>query len=340
MVLGFIMAQISQEIVVANTFGFATTPSELLANHEQRVSEFVIQFESESREFVPSWTGFSTDDGKLKISLKPLDSRENWFDLGTWSLNGQKSSKNDQSSLFGDVYTDTFISKSPLRSIKVRLEAVGNAKFESFQLSSRQDWGSDYIGLRMAISPLNVPMRAQMSYPGGNVLCSPTSVSMILSYWGSVLERSELNLDVPIVQKGVYDPAWPGTGNWSFNTAFAGSQPGMKGYVTRLRGIGDIEDWLRHKIPVACSVSSAMLKGAEKPADNDGHIVVVVGEDEAGNLIFNDPGRNVVRMTYLREDFDRAWARSGRTVYLVYPKFWRIPSAGPWEEKLIQEKSR
>ena len=53
--------------------------------------------------------------------------------------------------------------------------------------------------------------------------------------------------------------------------------------------------------------------------------------DEAGNPVFNDPGRNVVRMTYDRAAFDRAWASSGRAVYVVYPDSWPIPAtSGPW----------
>ena len=81
---------------------------------------------------------------------------------------------------------------------------------------------------------LPVPTRSQLDYAGGGAWCSPTSVSMVLSYWSMQLGRSDLNRDVPEVAAAVYDPGWPGTGNWSFNTAYAGSFPGMRAYVTRL----------------------------------------------------------------------------------------------------------
>ena len=46
-----------------------------------------------------------------------------------------------------------------------------------------------------------------------------------------------MNLTVPEVAAVVYDDSFAGTGNWPFNTAFAGSFPGMRSYVTRLDDI-------------------------------------------------------------------------------------------------------
>lgn len=179
---------------------------------------------------------------------------------------------------------------------------------------------------------VDAPQRCQGDYPNGGVLCSPTSVSMILAHWSNVRGETALDSDVPEVAEGVYDVAWKGTGNWPFNVAFAGSKPGMVGYVTRLRSLNDLERWTEKGIPLACSVSYAMLKGGPNREDNDGHLVLLLGFDQDGNPVFNDPGRKAVRLTYKRSDFQRAWESSGRTVYVVYPRSVAPPrtSGAPW----------
>jgi len=107
-----------------------------------------------------------------------------------------------------------------------------------------------------------------MAYPNGGALCSPTTVSMLMTYWSRMLKRPELDHNVPDIVKAVYDPNWRGTGNWPFNTAYAGSYKGMRGYVTRMCDISEIEDWIVNGIPVGLSVSYDRLRGrASEAAD-------------------------------------------------------------------------
>src|SRR5690606_271522 len=74
-----------------------------------------------------------------------------------------------------------------------------------------------------------VKRRSQVDYPEGvSSWCSPTATSMILSFWSTNLMRADLDYDVPEVVAAVNDPNWPGTGNWPFNTAFAGSHKGIR----------------------------------------------------------------------------------------------------------------
>ncbi len=167
---------------------------------------------------------------------------------------------------------------------------------------------------------LFVPERCQGDYPNGKVICSPTSLSMIMAYWAQKLNRPELDEGVEKVCKAVHDPSWPGTGNWPFNTAYAGSFPGMRGIVAYLRSSAHLEELISKGIPVACSVSYDLLKGKGKRGKNDGHIVVCVGFTKDGDPIFNDPGRKEVRFTYDRWDFEKAWATSNRATYLVFPE--------------------
>jgi hypothetical protein len=86
-------------------------------------------------------------------------------------------------------------------------------------------------------------------------------------------------------------------------------------------------------VPVAISVAYNLLQGNGKPAGGDGHLLILVGFNAEGDPVFNDPGwSKQIRQTYKRANFERAWAASGRTVYLVYPEGRKLPKAadGCW----------
>jgi len=134
---------------------------------------------------------------------------------------------------------------------------------------------------------------------------------------------------VPMGARGVNDPNWPGTGNWPFNTAFAGRFQGLRAYVVRLQGITDLEKCILAGIPPAVSLSSDLLHGKSKDFGN-GHLVVCVGFTETGDPIVHDPwarlGRGEsVRRVYPRENLIRAWTRSRGAVYLIHPETMQPP---------------
>jgi hypothetical protein len=83
---------------------------------------------------------------------------------------------------------------------------------------------------------------------------------MVLAYWAKALGRPELDLSVPEVAKGVYDKNWPGTGNWPFNTAFAGKVSGLRSYVMRLNYLADLEEYILAGVPIVLSVSYVCLR--------------------------------------------------------------------------------
>jgi hypothetical protein len=179
---------------------------------------------------------------------------------------------------------------------------------------------------------LSVPERSQMAYPNGNVLCSPTTVSMIMTYWSQKLRRPEMDLDVPEVVKGVYDMKWDGAGNWPFNTAYAGSYRGMRAYVTRMSDVSELEDWIANGIPVGLSLCYNKLRGRDgRPS---GHLVVCVGFTDEGDVIINDPGTRLnVRKTFPRKNLIAAWAYSQNAAYMIYPEDSPIPTDrfGHWD---------
>ncbi|MCE9560174.1 MAG: C39 family peptidase [Armatimonadetes bacterium] len=292
------------------------------------------------KELILSWSASALNDAPIHFQVQQITTTRptKWYTMGVWSNGPSRMSVKKQRDENGDVDTDTFFPNVPGGNIRVRIKftsppkdnqvtrvaiSATDPKLPDSAPPNKAAWGK----------PMDVSMRSQMSYKNGNVLCSPTSLSMLLLYWSQALSRPNLDHDVPDVVAGVYDKNWPGTGNWPFNTGFAAQQPGLISYVTRLRSIRDLEDWIARGVPVATSVSYDLLKGKEIKGKNDGHLVVCIGFDPEGNPVFNDPGRSKeVRQTYKRDAFRRAWENSGRTVYLVYPRTWMEPQSpgGPW----------
>ncbi|ACU97052.1 C39 family peptidase [Saccharomonospora viridis] len=177
---------------------------------------------------------------------------------------------------------------------------------------------------------LPVPRYAQNlhsgNYPeyggGGQNWCSPTSTEMVVEYWGRGPSPSELSwlpddyVDPTVAHaaRHTYDYSYEGTGNWPFNTAYA-AHYGLHGHVTRLHSLAELERYVARGIPVITSVSflESELDGAGY--GTNGHLMVVVGFTDEGDVIVNDPASNTtegVRNVYRREQFETVWQRTKR----------------------------
>jgi hypothetical protein len=136
--------------------------------------------------------------------------------------------------------------------------------------------------------------------------------------------------------EGVYDWIYDGHGNWPFNTAYAyaatqGTAQPLEGYVARFTSLEKVEEFVAAGIPVVTSI--AWDKGDMTNSyisSTNGHLLVVVGFDNVGNPIINDPAwpaDDDVQHMYLRSEFEHLWLEaSGGTVYLIYPEGYPAPS--------------
>jgi hypothetical protein len=242
----------------------------------------------------------------------------------------------------GEVKTDSLVLKRPADRLQLRVSLFGPdertvPRLKLICLSLRNStaalitqapnkaaWGRS----------LPVPERSQLSYQGGREWCSPTAVSMVLAYWSAVLKRPELDVDVSRVADGVYDPNWPGTGNWPFNTAFAGRFDGMRGCVTRLADIAELEALIAAHVPPIVSVSYDALY-ARLPDKGNGHLVICAGFTRNGDVVIDDPWADfakgdTVRHVVLRENFAKAWQHSRQTTYLIRPENWPVSYSARW----------
>jgi len=295
-------------------------------------------------ELVPSWNAGSNLALTVEVRALYPDKATKFYQLGRWSTDpdrAPRASLRGQKDADGDVQTDTLVLKRATRCLQLRLTVShldgAPVRAGSFQLplhvslcllDSHAQPAPLFPHTAAWGKTIDVPVRSQADYPEGvSSWCSPTSTAMLLAHWARELGRPELDFAVPDVAQAVFDPQWPGTGNWPFNTAFAGAQPGLRSCVARFTDVAEIERWIAHGFPVAASVSYARLKGRPQPEAGDGHLVVVVGFTADGDVIVNDPGvrRERVRRTFPRQDFSAAWASSHRTVYLVWPEDAKLP---------------
>lgn len=280
-------------------------------------------------ESIVSWNAALGAGAWLEMEAAPVEgtSAHRFYSFGTWSLDCEsppRTSIRGQRDARGVMRTDTLVLTEPADAVRLRIKLGGGATVEDLRFVSlnfhreRQGGVSPEPNRRAWGRVLEVPERSQMNYPDGNRICSPTTVSMMLAYWAARLNRPDLDVDVPAVCEGTYDPGWGGWGNWIFNMAYAGSLPGLRAYATRLDHVEDLEDWIAAGIPVGLSLCYNKLRGRSGPAS--GHLVVCVGFTETGEVVFNDGGtRKNIRKVFSREAVARAWSHSKNTVYLIHP---------------------
>jgi hypothetical protein len=302
-------------------------------------------------ELIVSWNADAPAGTFLKIEARAVSPEHStkFYTLGNWSRDNKtfpRSSVRNQKDADGKVDTDTLVLTQLANAAQIRVTLGGT----NGARPTLKFLGASFSNTRVAFQPkppnhaawgkiIATPERTQHGYPDGKGWCSPTSVSMMLAHWSEILNRPEMNLTVPEVAESVYDGAYGGTGNWVFNTAFAGSFSGMRSYVTRCNDISEVEDWIAAGIPVILSARWDWLRPG-RPLDAAGHLIVCIGFTENGDVVINDPAAHLdrgqsVRQIYKREDVVRAWSKSHQAVYLIYPIGANIPENryGHWEDR-------
>lgn len=321
-------------------------------------------------ELVPSWEARTPAGTFVTVQVRGRSadgSRSSWDTLGRWASHDtdfRRTSQGSQPDDLGTVATDTW--RVPgLRSWQVRvtlLREVGSSAIPAL----------DAVGAMVSRLPatagvttsapgaaagtvLAVPTYSQMvhqgHYPqwggGGQAWCSPTSLAMVLGYYRALPPRSrtawvgdEPARVVDHLARMTYDYGYRGTGNWPFNTAYAATRV-EEAFVTRFTSLRDAERFIAAGIPVIASITfgSDELRGTPIGA-TDGHLLVVVGFTDTGDVVVNDPAADPrqgesVRRVYDRGQFEDVWLRrgtsaggSGGLVYVVRDADHPLPARG------------
>lgn len=327
-------------------------------------------------ELVASWNADTPPGTWLQVEVSGTTSSgadTGWYVLGQWAHGDadiHRTSVPGQSNSYAQVNVDTLAVRSGMTldsyQLRVRLyraegstatPVLRSAGAMSSNVPDRFEVPISEPGVATGIE-LPVPRYAQNihagNYPqyggGGESWCSPTSTEMVVEYWGKGPTEEDMSWirpgytdpSVAHAARYTYDYSYEGTGNWSFNAAYA-AHYGLEAHVTRLHSLAELETYIARGIPVITSQSflESELDGAGY--GTAGHLMVVVGFTADGDVIANDPAADSnanVRNVYPREQFETIWQRTkrydadgevaggtGGIAYIITPLSSRRPSA-------------
>jgi hypothetical protein len=313
-------------------------------------------------ELVASWNAETPPSTWIKVEMQARGSgRETkFYTMITWASGDadiHRTSTPGQRSADGDVNIDTFKradGAAPLDSYRLRVtlyQRSDSAATPSVQMLAamvstpfKYEIPSPYDGTAI---DLQVPAFSQEEHKGefpeydggGEAWCSPTSTAMVLGALGASPSDDELEKfpgpaygdpQVDFAARYTYDWNYKGAGNWPANVAYA-THFGLEGFVTRLRSLSEAQRFIATSIPLIASINGD-LPGFLFGKTN-GHLLVIRGFDNNGDVITNDPAAKTsddVRKIYGRADFERVWlGGSGGIVYVIYPRGKALPPNVP-----------
>ena len=295
-------------------------------------------------ELVPSWEATTPKGTFVEVQVRGRSAAgtSSWDTLGRWASGDdgfRRTSQGSQTDDLARVATDTFVADGSFDSWQLRVtlnRAAGSTRTPRVDavgaVVSRIPSSTGVATSRPGVAAgtvLPVPRYSQMihegDYPeydgGGEAWCSPTSLSMVLGYYDALPPAADYawvgnhaDAVVDHVARMTYDYGYDGTGNWPFNTAYAGTRT-EQAFVTRFASLRGVERLVKARIPVITSLTfgRGQLDGAPIGSTN-GHLLVVVGFTATGDVIVNDPAastRKGVRRTYDRGQFEDAWLKRG-----------------------------
>jgi len=276
-------------------------------------------------DLVGSWNADLPKGARLEMqaSVRVAVRWTKWFSLAAID-DGTLIQADEQEDGDGRVDVDTLKLKKPADAFKYRFEIAARKKPASLRLAAvtvsdeRAPASPSAFSTGAWVTELKVKPRSQGDEQEQykHDICSPTSLAMILEFWGvkkTTVEVAEM-VRVPKTQT---------FGHWPFNVAAAASL-GLEGWVARLNGLDELEHEIAAGRPVEVSLTwgPGELSGAPIK-QTKGHLVVVIGFTDKGDVIVDDPAAPAAsgRRVYKRAEFHRAWRVNKRGLaYLLGPK--------------------
>lgn len=286
------------------------------------------------REVVPSWNIYCPVGCGSMVELRVSRDRQSWSPwlyLGRWGSYPRPKNRLTKDSS-GEVKADYFVSDAGTSYVQFRVHLLSGKADRSPLLSLFALAMSDQRGdrnLRLRTTPqekhpvslwnrqLQVPYRSQGAEDSSisSEICSPTSVSMMMAYWG---------IDVPTADVAhiAYDPDYKLYGMW-WRGVQSAAQFGLSGWVQYFRNWEEVHAWIGKGQPVVACISftTGKLKGSMTP-DSEGHVLIIVGFDDKGNPICNDPAGSSEKdgiVAYEKDEFAAAWFDKGGVGYIIAP---------------------
>ncbi|MCQ9182757.1 peptidase C39 family protein [Streptomyces sp. IBSBF 2953] len=301
-------------------------------------------------EVIASWNASTPAGAWIQIELKGTysDGKDTpWYVMGRWASGDQdvrRTSVDGQADGRSTVWTDTLAvddASTGLRiaAVRLRLTLYRRPGSEATPTVWRLGVMASDVPDRFTV-PASVPGLARElivprysqeihrgRYPeydnGGEAWCSPTSSQMIVEYWGGRLTPEQLawvdpsysDPQVCHAARYTYDYQYGGCGNWPFNAAYAATFADLRGVVTRLGSLTDLETLIAAGIPAMTSQSFLKEELTGAGYGTSGHLMTVIGFTARGDVVANDPfsaDDAAVRRVYRRREFENIWLRTKR----------------------------
>jgi hypothetical protein len=211
---------------------------------------------------------------------------------------------------------DEVMSSRPLEAVRLRIRCRGPMP---------DTWlASLSVAAELHVDPgvppgsgtaISVPALSQLGEDPAIALrvCSPTSVAMVLQYWGRPATAAAVAADVFHAGTDRYG-IWPAA-------IRAAAARGVAGYLLRFPDWTSAAWCLSRRLPIIASVKyeAGELRGAPIDATT-GHLIVLTGY-ENGVVLANDPAATTVDAVprrYRREDLTRAWLERRGIGYVLF----------------------
>ena len=214
------------------------------------------------------------------------------------------------------VDIDEVTSTRPLEAVRLRIRSCGplpDAWLASLSVAA-DDHADPGVppGSGTAVS---VPALSQVGEDPAIALriCSPTSVAMVLRYWGRPATAAAVAAEVFHAETDRYG-VWPAA-------IRAAAARGVAGYLLRFPDWTSAAWCLSRRIPIIASVKYAVgeLRGAPMDATT-GHLIVLTGYED-GVVLANDPAAPTVETVprrYRRDELTRAWLGRRGIGYVLF----------------------
>ena len=258
----------------------------------------------------------------IEVRVESEETRSPWLYVGDWGVlpsDLQRTTEFDG----GRIDIDYFRSDRTYDRAQARVRAfhvdgsTGECALHRIALSATSP-----VTLRPSVpraeawpKRLPVPFRSQRTERPeiAGRICSPTSVSMVLEYRG-VDERTGR------VAERIYDTRHDIYGNWT--RAVQGAWTfGVPGFLMRIDDWRVVQQFIEDGQPLIISFSAreGQLTGAPY-SSTGGHLIVLCGFDENGDIEVNDPAvsdPNAGRLVYKRSELEEVWMKRGGTTYVL-----------------------
>jgi hypothetical protein len=285
-----------------------------------------------ARQFVPSLSLLGDLDYavRFELSVRTGTTWSAWAASATIGPGHFRPLADAPAGLACDVDTFTAATAVDRVRLRIRLGMIGLA--DTRQLAD-VPWIATLSASDQAVPPretggppsdrLAVPALSQLDAPTeiARRICSPTSVAMVLAYWGAASELSSVAAEVFHADTDRYG-VWPAA-------IRAAGRRGIAGYLLRFPDWASAAWCLARKLPIIASVRYATGELSDAPlAETDGHLIVLTGCDDT-HVFVNDPVAPTIAEVprrYRLAELHRAWLERTGIGYVLFPLDQRRPS--------------